>query len=258
MKLADKIRIIRKARGFSQEGLGYKLSRVNKDGISRQTVSDWENGKCEPKLENIRDLAAVLEVSFDALLDESIDLEDKRTLNAVLKNLSDDVKQEVNSKFRYSVNVSDISKLAIIWPIVLILGATLIILPIFLDLKSKTAIILMYSIGAAVSVVGIQGTIISLIKFIKNKGRYIGELNNTHLILHTSKEAENTLYIPIEKIIKIEVVKGASKRKGDIEISIEGKARHLFVHGLVRPFELVNFFENVHSSVVGPDDVQIV
>ena len=109
MKLADKIRIIRKARGFSQEGLGYKLSRVNKDGISRQTVSDWENGKCEPKLENIRDLAAVLEVSFDALLDESIDLEDKRTLNAVLKNLSDDVKQEVNSKFRYSVNVSDIS-----------------------------------------------------------------------------------------------------------------------------------------------------
>ena len=45
MKLADKIRIIRKARGFSQEGLGYKLSRVNKDGISRQTVSDWENGK---------------------------------------------------------------------------------------------------------------------------------------------------------------------------------------------------------------------
>ena len=137
MKLADKIRIIRKARGFSQEGLGYKLSRVNKDGISRQTVSDWENGKCEPKLENIRDLAAVLEVSFDALLDESIDLEDKRTLNAVLKNLSDDVKQEVNSKFRYSVNVSDISKLAIIWPIVLILGATLIILPIFLDLKSN-------------------------------------------------------------------------------------------------------------------------
>ena len=116
----------------------------------------------------------------------------------------------------------------------------------------------MYSIGAAVSVVGIQGTIISLIKFIKNKGRYIGELNNTHLILHTSKEAENTLYIPIEKIINIEVVKGASKRKGDIEISIEGKARHLFVHSLVRPFELVNFFENVRSSVVGPDDVQIV
>lgn len=84
MKLSDKIRILRKARGLSQEQLGYSLSRVNKDGISRQTVSDWENGKFEPKLENIRDLAEVLNVSFDALLDESLDLEDDKVLYVVL------------------------------------------------------------------------------------------------------------------------------------------------------------------------------
>ena len=84
MKLFDKIRILRKARGLSQEQLGYSLSRVNKDGISRQTVSDWENGKFEPKLDNIRDLAEVFDVSFDALLDESVDLEDKKVLEAVL------------------------------------------------------------------------------------------------------------------------------------------------------------------------------
>ena len=84
MKLFDKIRILRKARGLSQEQLGYSLSRVNKDGISRQTVSDWENGKFEPKLDNIRDLAEVFDVSFDALLDESVDLEDQKVLNAVL------------------------------------------------------------------------------------------------------------------------------------------------------------------------------
>lgn len=53
MQLSDKIRIIRKARGYSQEGLGMNLSMVNKNGISRQTVSDWENGNCEPKLNNI-------------------------------------------------------------------------------------------------------------------------------------------------------------------------------------------------------------
>lgn len=35
MELSDKIRILRKARGYSQEGLGYNLSRVSKDGISR-------------------------------------------------------------------------------------------------------------------------------------------------------------------------------------------------------------------------------
>ena len=110
MKLSDKIRILRKARGFSQEGLGNALSRVNQNGISRQTVSDWENGNCEPKLENIRDLASVLNVSFDALLDETIDLENADTLTAVLKNLSEDTKKHVNSKFRYRIYSYDVTK----------------------------------------------------------------------------------------------------------------------------------------------------
>ena len=109
MQLSDKIRILRKARGFSQEGLGYNLSRVNKDGISRQTISDWENGKCEPVLDNIRDLSKVLNVSFNALLDESIDLNDDETLNKVLKNLDEEKKIKVNSKFRYSIRIYDIS-----------------------------------------------------------------------------------------------------------------------------------------------------
>ena len=84
MQLGDKIRIIRKARGLSQEGLGYSLSRVSKNGVSRQAVSDWETGKSEPCLDNIRDLADVLNVTFNALLDENIDLDDPEVLNAVL------------------------------------------------------------------------------------------------------------------------------------------------------------------------------
>jgi len=84
MQLADKIRIIRKARGYSQEQLGDKLSRVSENGISRQAISDWENGKTEPKLDNIRDLAQILNVSFDALLDEDIDLEEPNVLSKIL------------------------------------------------------------------------------------------------------------------------------------------------------------------------------
>ena len=94
MKLFDKIRILRKARGLSQEQLGYSLSRVNKDGISRQTISDWENGKFEPKLDNIRDLAEVFNVSFDALLDEAVDLDNEQVLQAVLNQQSYKVKEE--------------------------------------------------------------------------------------------------------------------------------------------------------------------
>ncbi len=124
MKLFDKIRILRKARGLSQEQLGYSLSRVNKDGISRQTVSDWENGKFEPKLENIRDLAEVFNVSFDALLDESVDLENEKVLEAVLnkkpydkKELEDDIyfepKKEVKDKRMTSWRTAILMALAV-------------------------------------------------------------------------------------------------------------------------------------------------
>ena len=95
MKLFEKIRILRKARGLSQEQLGYSLSRVNKDGISRQTISDWENGNFEPKLDNIRDLAEVFDVSFDALLDESVDLNDEKVLEAVLNKKPFESKKEI-------------------------------------------------------------------------------------------------------------------------------------------------------------------
>lgn len=85
MKLGEKIAILRKARGFSQEQLG--LSLATKDnGVSRQTVSDWENGKTEPKLDNIRALAELLNVSYDALLDEELDLSNPEYLNEVLSN----------------------------------------------------------------------------------------------------------------------------------------------------------------------------
>ena len=80
MELYEKIRKIRKARGFSQEELGNRLSEK---GISRQSISDWENGYTEPRLDNIRDLAKVLNVSYDSLLDDSLDLNDPRVLNTV-------------------------------------------------------------------------------------------------------------------------------------------------------------------------------
>ena len=109
MKLADKIRIIRKARGYSQEQLGDKLSRASENGLSRQAVSDWENGKTEPKLDNIRDLAEVLNVSYDALLDDDIDLDDPTVLCRVLGKSSDCLVLKQNS-FPLSLNYEYVSK----------------------------------------------------------------------------------------------------------------------------------------------------
>ena len=94
MKLSEKIKIVRKARGYSQEELGKKV------GVTRQTVFDWEKGNYEPNLDSMRFLTQELEVSFDTLLDEDIDLNDRRQLNIALKNLSEETKEKVNNSFR--------------------------------------------------------------------------------------------------------------------------------------------------------------
>ena len=61
-------------RGLSQEELRFELNNASDFGVSRQSISDWENGRSEPKLENIKLLAKALNVSCDTLLDDEIEL----------------------------------------------------------------------------------------------------------------------------------------------------------------------------------------
>lgn len=114
MKLSEKIRILRKARGMSQEEFGYSLSEAT-NGVTRQTVSDWENGKFEPKLDNIRDMVRVLNVSFDVLLDETIDLNDAETLEKVLNASSQNSQNPtLNRVTTYYIRAYDVQCGAII------------------------------------------------------------------------------------------------------------------------------------------------
>ena len=104
MNLSEKISIIRKARRYTQEELG------NIIGVSRQAVSDWEKGKFEPTLDSIRAIAEALNVSYDTLLNEKVDLSNKDTLNVALKNLDYDTKGKVNNSFRYIIREYNITK----------------------------------------------------------------------------------------------------------------------------------------------------
>ncbi len=61
--LADNIRNYRKQFNLSQDELAEKI------GVSRQSVSFWENGQTQPTIDNIVTLANVFNVSTDALLD---------------------------------------------------------------------------------------------------------------------------------------------------------------------------------------------
>ena len=60
--LGEKIRKLRKGRKISQEELAEKL------GVSRQSVSLWENGQTQPTIENIIAIAEVFGVATDDIL----------------------------------------------------------------------------------------------------------------------------------------------------------------------------------------------
>lgn len=67
MILAEKISMLRKKSGWSQEELAYQLN------VSRQSVSKWESGASIPDLERIIKLSQIFGVSTDYLLKEEIE-----------------------------------------------------------------------------------------------------------------------------------------------------------------------------------------
>lgn len=268
MKLADKIRILRKARGLSQEQLGYSLSRVNKDGISRQTVSDWENGKFEPKLENIRDLAEVLNVSFDALLDESIDLEDDKVLYAVLNGEKKENKNNINNSFSYpiypySVNKRDVVRivLGIIADIIFVVSLVLVIKGLVKnDFKWYTFVAMAF--GAVSMGIALPYTVMmpGFIKSIIHGERTIncGTLTNSYLHISTYKTASNSIYIPLEKIEKIEISGKANKYHGPVDIFIKERGKPVHLINIKEPQKFIDVFNSLDSYVENPDEIKIL
>lgn len=60
--LAKNLKKLRQAKGLSQEGLAQRLY------ITRQTVSGWETGRCQPDLETLNLLAEALDTDVNELL----------------------------------------------------------------------------------------------------------------------------------------------------------------------------------------------
>jgi len=64
MKLSEKIYCSRKKMGISQEKLAEQV------GVSRQSISKWENGDAKPEIDKLLLLAAAFDVTTDWLLSE--------------------------------------------------------------------------------------------------------------------------------------------------------------------------------------------
>lgn len=67
MILAEKVALLRKRKGWSQEELADKL------GISRQSVSKWESGASVPDIDKIIMLSRLFQVSTDYLLKDELE-----------------------------------------------------------------------------------------------------------------------------------------------------------------------------------------
>lgn len=62
MEIGSQIRKLRSARGLSQEALAEKLY------VTRQTISNWENGKSYPDIHSLLALSTLFEISLDQLI----------------------------------------------------------------------------------------------------------------------------------------------------------------------------------------------
>lgn len=111
MNISEKILLLRKKEGLSQENLAEKLN------ITRQTVSNWESGQTTPDILQAKEISKIFKISLDDLTDNNLEFEFKDNSNNILRALigkncmllvSDDY---TNSYINYnkSVKVLDVS-----------------------------------------------------------------------------------------------------------------------------------------------------
>lgn len=65
MELKDKLQLLRKQNGYSQEQLADKI------GIARQTISKWETGQAVPELNGLIQLSNLYGVTIDRMVKEN-------------------------------------------------------------------------------------------------------------------------------------------------------------------------------------------
>ena len=255
MNISEKISIIRKARGYTQEELGEKV------GVSRQTVSSWEKDDFEPTLDSIRALSVVLDVSFDTLLNERIDLSDKQELNVSLKNLDSDTKGKINNSFRYrirqyTITKKDYARVISYFTALLILSVALIVNSFFVQKNEVFMIIEIVLVSLLAFVLCVIYIPISDIKRIRLGGSNysFGTLSQTHLVIigWSDSKFDRTIYVPVSEIEKMELGNGATLKHGKVIITIKGRNKPMVTNDIVEPQKLIDIFNNLDTFVESP------
>ncbi|MDY6392595.1 MAG: helix-turn-helix transcriptional regulator [Bacilli bacterium] len=262
MKLSEKIYRIRKARGYSQEQFGSMLGNTATGGVSRQSASSWEKGENEPTLDNLRDIAKVLNVSFDVLLDDTVDLSDDKTMVAVLNGVRAERNNGARSKFiywidPYGVKAKDYVTVAL-YAAMLVFSIALI--PLAVQDKSETRVwlILLGVVGTAT--IGLVPLPIFAIKAIVtgNPGLSCAALSPKGLTIHADGQANNTIFIPLEKIERIELSGKQHRNHGSLDIIVKGRERPVTLNNIFKPQETIDVFGKLGSYIEDSDGIKIL
>lgn len=70
MKLSEKILLLRKRRGLSQEQLAKEIN------VSRQAIYKWETGITTPDIDNVKLLSEFFNISFNELVDDNVSIKE--------------------------------------------------------------------------------------------------------------------------------------------------------------------------------------
>ncbi len=124
MKFGDKLILLRKKRGFSQEELAEKL------GVSRQSVSKWESNSTYPETDKIVQICNIFDCNMDDLINENItdlnviDRKNKNNLNMAIDSFLEFIIKTINmfSDMKFSSGFKCIIELAILTMILSLFG----------------------------------------------------------------------------------------------------------------------------------------
>lgn len=81
MEIGRQIRMYRQRDQLSQEELAGKIY------VSRQTISNWENNRSYPDIQNLMLLSVLFNVSLDELVNEDVDVMKKRNRQEKLEQI---------------------------------------------------------------------------------------------------------------------------------------------------------------------------
>ncbi len=113
MNIAEKIVLLRKKKGISQEELANKLN------TSRQAVSKWENNQSTPDLEKLVALSKYFNVTTDYLLTDSIETSINNNSQCESNIEFQELKSEVTEdEYQYAINEAKKKKHFSYWVIV--------------------------------------------------------------------------------------------------------------------------------------------